>query len=81
VELEALRSRRRDPELVRARELLTLLGVERYGQQLVALARELAKSPDGMTKAVARATRRRVDDPEFRRTLTRLDRQLARSSR
>jgi hypothetical protein len=45
------------------------------------LARALGKSPDGMTKAVARAARRRTDDDGFRRRLDDLDRALTEVAR
>ncbi len=65
VEIDGLRSRRRSRELVRARELLMILGVERYGLKEKDLARELRKSPDGMTHLIARAVRRRTQDNAF----------------
>ena len=77
LELDALTSRRRDGDLVRARELLMIVGVERYGLKLKDLATELGKSPDGMTKAVARATRMRLEDDRFREKVENLDRALA----
>ena len=39
------------------------------------------ESPDGMTKAMERATRRRSEDDVFRRRLDDLDRSLARIAR
>ena len=54
-----------------------VLGVERYRLKLKDLARELKKSPDGMTKAVARAAKRRVEDDDFLTDLNALDRALA----
>ena len=77
VEVDALRSRRQDRRLARARELLMILGVERYRLKLKDLANELKKSPDGMTKTVARAANRRTEDDEFRGDLNELDRALA----
>jgi len=81
IDVEELRSRRRDQELVQARELLVVLGVERYRLRLNDLAGMLRKSPDGMTKAMERATRRRSEDDVFRRRLDDLDRSLARIAR
>jgi REP element-mobilizing transposase RayT len=72
-----LRSRRRDARVVRARELLMLVGVERYRLRVVDLAEALGRSPDGMTKTLARATRRRSEDPSFLENLETLDQQLA----
>jgi hypothetical protein len=77
VDLDALRSRQRNGRLARARELLGVLGVERYGLKVKDLAREVNKSPDGMTQAIARATRRGANDSAFVKDLNRLDRQLA----
>jgi REP element-mobilizing transposase RayT len=77
VEVSALQSRRQDQRLARTRELLMILGVERYGLKVKDLARELKKTPDGMTKTVARAASRRIEDGEFRGDLNQLDRDLS----
>ncbi len=77
VEAADLQSSRRREDLVRARELLTVLGVERYGLKVKDLASELRKSPDGMTQAIARGVRRRVEDARFRKDLSELDRKMA----
>jgi REP element-mobilizing transposase RayT len=77
VDIADLRSRRRTKELVRARELLMILGVERFGLRVKDLARQLRKSPDGMTQTIARAARKRTGDNTFRRDLNKLDRALA----
>lgn len=55
-------SRHRSPELVRARELVMVLGVERYSLKVQDFAATLRKHPDRMFRALARGTRRRVDD-------------------
>ena len=81
VAVEDLRSRRRTPELVQARGLLAMVGVERYGLKLKVLATELGKSPDGMTKAVARVAQRRTDDGEFRCDADELDSALSRAAK
>ena len=77
LELEDLQSRRRSSELVRARELLMVLGVERYGVRVRDLALALGKSPEGMSSALARAARRRAEDETFRADLDALDHHLA----
>jgi hypothetical protein len=77
VDLAELRSRRRTEELVRARELLAVLAVERFGFKVKDLSIQLRKSPDGMTQALARAARKRTEDDVFRRDLNELDRALA----
>jgi putative transposase len=73
IDLEDLSSRQRSPELVRARELLMVLGVERYKLKVWDLAAALGKSRDGMSHALARATHRRMDDESFRHDLQNLD--------
>jgi putative transposase len=77
VEIEDLRSRRRTPELVRARELLVAVGVERYRLKVKDMADAVEKSPVGMSDALARATRRRVEDEGFKTDLDDLDRALS----
>ena len=81
VDVEDLQSRRRTHDLVRARELLMALGVERYGLKVKDLAREFRKSPDGMTQTIARAARRRTTDDGFRADLNELDHALAGAER
>jgi REP element-mobilizing transposase RayT len=80
VGVDALRSRRKGRDLARKRELLMILGVERYGLKLKDLTKELEKTPDGMSKTVVRATERRSSDAEFRKDLNDLDRNMARGS-
>ena len=77
VEIADLRSRGRNLDAVRARELLMVLGVERYGLKVKDLAKELRKSPDGMTQTVMRGIRRRTEDDEFRADLLRLDQAIS----
>jgi chromosomal replication initiation ATPase DnaA len=78
VAVDELRSRSRDREVVRARELLMLIGVERYCLRVVDLAQALGRSPDGMTKALARGVRRRKEQEGFLEAAERLDHALAR---
>jgi hypothetical protein len=54
-----------------------VLGVERYGLKVRDLAAALGKSSDGMSHALARGVRRRVDDEGFRADLRNLDRVFA----
>lgn len=72
-----LQSRSRGKRLVRARELLVTLGAERYGLRVNDLARAIRKSPQGVTLALARGSRRRVSDAGFRRDLDGIDKVLA----
>jgi len=76
LELDDLQSRRRARDLVNARELLVLLGAERYRIKVKELAQQLRKSPDGISQALARAARKRTMDTAFRTELDRLDRLL-----
>jgi len=77
VDIADLRSRGRNQDVVRARELLMTLGVERYSLKVKDLAKELRKSPDGMTQTVMRGIRRRTGDDEFRADLLRLDQAIS----
>lgn len=54
-----------------------ILGEERFGLTVKALARELGKTPDGISQAIARAARKRAGDDAFRRDLNELDQALA----
>jgi len=77
VDLESLRSRGRSPDVVRARELLAVVGVERYGLLVRDLADALKKSPNGISDTLARGVRLRTEDEPFRRELDGLDRAIA----
>ncbi len=80
VSLEELRSRFRSREVVRAREDLAVVGVERYRLRVCDLAREMAKSPDAVTKAIARGVHVRTADPERSGAQDRLDEEIAERS-
>ena len=60
-----------------ARETLAVLGVERYSLRVVDIATAMNKSPDGMTKAIARATKRRLNRDDYLRKLDQLDNAIA----
>lgn len=77
VRLDDLRTRGRSVDVVKACELLLVLGVERYGLKVNALARELWKTPDGMSQALAQVVRRRAEDDDFLRKINEHCRQLA----
>ena len=53
------------------------MGVERFGLKVKDLAKQMRKSPDGMTQTIARAARKRTQDNAFRREFNKLDRALA----
>ncbi len=59
VEAERLASPRRDRATVRLRDLVALVGVERYRITTRALAEELGQSPDHVSRWVGRAGRRK----------------------
>ncbi len=77
VSRDDLRSRRRSGEIVRAREQLAIVGVERYRLRVCDLAVEMQKSPDAITRAIARGILGRATDSELRRALDRLDSAIA----
>jgi len=62
---EALRGSERSPDVVRMRDLVGLVGIERYGVKVIELAAELKKSRDGVSLWYRRGTARRAEDPEF----------------
>lgn len=65
VQREDLESRSRRPEFVRSRDLVSLIGVERYGVKVKELAASLGKSEDGVSLSVRRGARRRAEDEAF----------------
>lgn len=74
IDLEALRSRSRSANLVLGRELVTVVAVERYGVKVKDLAKELTKSPDGISQILRRGIRRRLGDEGFKAQVDTLDR-------
>ena len=68
----------REREIVRCRDLLSALAVERYGIRTRDLAAEVSRTPDQISRAVGRARVRRVGDAEFGRQMEELDRALVR---
>jgi putative transposase len=77
VDMERLASRRRTAEIVRAREALAVVGVERYGLRVKDFAHALGKHPVTATTWVMRGTARRREDRGFAKQMDRLDRLLA----
>ncbi len=76
VGVEELQGRGRGERLSRARELVAMLGVERWGIRVKDMAQVLGKHPVTVTGWVMRGVRRRVEDQEMARTLDRLDAML-----
>jgi hypothetical protein len=71
---EALRGRGRSPDVVKMRELIGLVGVERFGVKVVELAAELGKSREGVSKWCRRGAVRRDENPDFAVAAETLDR-------
>ena len=76
IDVEELRGRSKRRDLSRARELLAVLGVERYGLRVKDLAEFLGKHPVTVTGWVMRGVRRRVEDAETAARLDALDREV-----
>jgi hypothetical protein len=68
-----LTARARDDEFVLAREVLELVGVERFGVKVGELAEELGKSRGGVARWHRRAVGNRDGDSSFAATAARLD--------
>lgn len=73
VKREDLAGRRRDPRIVRARDIIGLVGIERYGVKVRNLAKCLGKSEDGVSLWVRRGARRREEDAAFAAEVDALD--------
>lgn len=65
VERADVAGRGRQKEIVRARELMGLIGVGLYGVRVKDLARELGKSEDGVSLWVRRGSMRKLEDVPF----------------
>ncbi len=65
--------RGRDPDIVRSRELIGLVGIERFGVKVTELADALGKSRDGVSKWMRRGSLRRETDPDFAAAVEALD--------
>jgi REP element-mobilizing transposase RayT len=68
-----LRSRGRAPEVVRMRELIGLVGIERYGVKVTELAAELGKSRGGVSHWYRRGTAMRAESADFATAAEALD--------
>ncbi len=64
-EPETLCGRGRAPDVVRMRELIGLVGIERYGVKVTELAAELGKSRGGVSHWCRRGIIRRAEDADF----------------
>jgi REP element-mobilizing transposase RayT len=73
IDVERVAGRTRDPETARARRIIATLGVERWGQRCVDLARVLHKNPHVVSWWVSQGCRQRREDPSFSSTIEELD--------
>jgi hypothetical protein len=73
VEFEDLAGRGRSSEIVKMRELIGMVGIERFGVKVNELADALGKSRDGVSCWMRRGVRRRVTDPVFAAAAERLE--------
>jgi REP element-mobilizing transposase RayT len=76
VDVDELASRGREPRLRELRELVAVVGVERYGQRVREIAERLEKNPGSVSRWVTTAAERRSSDGGFARRLGRLDEAL-----
>ena len=65
VELEDLAGRGRSSEIVKMRELIGTVGIERFGVKVAEPADVLGKSRDGVSCRMSRGVKRRATDPNF----------------
>jgi putative transposase len=77
VDIEVVCSRVRDRGTASARKTIVTLGVERWRQSRVGLARVLQKNPDMVSWWAGEGAKRRISDPNFAAELNRLDEALA----
>ena len=77
VDIDDLAARGRSPEVVRARELVATLGVERYGLKVKELATVMNKSAEAVSRMVSRGSLKRQDDEGFQKIYEELDAMIA----
>ncbi len=75
--VDALVGPSRDARLVEAREILTIVGVERYGFLVKSMAVAFKRSYETASRWISRGTRRRQEDEEYRSRLEEVDRAVA----
>jgi putative transposase len=77
VAVAELAGRGKAPDVVRAREVLALVGVERFGVRVNELAARLGMQPGSVSRWLGRGATRRTDDPSFARRCLDLERAVA----
>jgi len=70
---DVLGSRGKAPATVRAREIIAIVGVERFGVKVKDLAGRLGKNPGSVSRWMARAAQRREEDRDFEACCRRLE--------
>ena len=73
VDIEVLAGKGRAPNTVKMRELIGMVGVERFGVKVTELADVLGKSRDGVSCWMRRGVERRATDPSFAAAAERLE--------
>ena len=81
LQIESLAGRVRASDVVRAREMLATLGVERHGLRAKNIATEFKKSAEAASRMVSRGVEKRLTNSEFREEFDGLDRHLARAAK
>ncbi len=76
VDLDELASRRRGPRLRELRELVAVMGVEKYEQRVCEIARKMEKNPGSVSRWVTSAAERRSCDSAFATRMRNLDEAL-----
>jgi len=79
IPLADLKGRKRGETIVEGREILAWLGVELYGFAVKELAEGLDKHLETASRLVSRAALRRVEDPNFRAKIQRVDSVIVKS--
>ena len=77
--IDRISSIRRTEDFIRGRIELTLLAVGRYGYQSAAIAKLIDKDRSSLTRWLNLGLRLQRDNPEFRKRIDDLDRQIAQS--
>jgi len=73
VSSDVLGARSKAPATVRAREIIAIVGVERFGVKVKDLAARLGKNPGSVSRWMARAAQRREADRDFEACCRRLE--------
>ena len=80
VSRDVLGSRGKAPATVRAREIIAIVGVERFGVKVKDLAARLCKNPGSVSRWMVRAAQAREEDREFDDCCRRLEGALTQNS-